>query len=162
MRMNKFSFFAFAGLAAYVFTVTADAQDHQHKMTEPAAIQADARQLVTFPEPMRIHTITSMRDHLLALQEIDVALSRNAFDKAATIAEQRLGMSSLELHGAAHIAPFMPQGMQDIGTQMHRAASRFAIDAQTASVSNDVRPALASLGTVMQQCVACHAAYRLH
>ena len=160
--MNKFSFFAFAGLAAYAFALTASAQDHQHKMTEPAAIQADARQLVTFPEPMRIHTITSMRDHLLALQEIDVALSRNAFDKAATIAEQRLGMSSLELHGAAHIAPFMPQGMQDIGTQMHRAASRFAIDAQTASVSNDVRPALASLGTVMQQCVACHAAYRLH
>ncbi len=162
MRMNKFSFFAVAGLAAYAFTLSAGAQDHQHIMTESAPAQADARQLVTFPEPMRIHTITSMRDHLLALQEIDVALSQNAFDKAATIAEQRLGMSSLELHGAAHIAPFMPQGMQDIGTQMHRAASRFAIDAQTASVSNNVRPALASLGTVMQQCVACHAAYRLH
>ena len=138
------------------------AQDHQHSMTGAAASQGDSRQLVNFPEPMRLHTITSMRDHLLALQEIDVALSRNAFDKAATIAEQRLGMSSLELHGAAHVAPFMPQAMQDIGTQMHRAASRFAIDAQTASVSNDVRPALASLGTVMQQCVACHAAYRLH
>ena len=95
-------------------------------------------------------------------QEIDVALSQNAFDKAATIADQRLGMSSLELHGAAHIAPFMPQAMQDIGTQMHRAASRFAVHAQTASVGNDVRPALASLGAVMQQCVACHAAYRLH
>jgi len=141
---------------------SAMAQDHQHSMTGAAAAQGDSRQLVQFPEPMRLHTITSMRDHLLALQEIDVALSQNAFDKAATIAEQRLGMSSLELHGAAHIAPFMPQGMQDIGTQMHRAASRFAIDAQTASVSNDVRPALASLGTVMQRCVACHAAYRLH
>jgi hypothetical protein len=162
MRMNKLSFFALAGITAYAFTMSVAAQDHQHKMTEPAVGQADARQLVTFPEPMRLHTITSMRDHLLALQEIDVALSQNAFDKAASIAEQRLGMSSLELHGAAHIAPFMPQGMQDIGTQMHRAASRFAIDAQTASVSNDVRPALASLGTVMQQCVACHAAYRLH
>ena len=162
MRMNRFSFFVFAGLAAYAFTLTARAQDHQHNMTEPAAGHADARQLVTFPEPMRLHTITSMRDHLLALQEIDIALSQGAFDKAAGIAEQRLGMSSLELHGAAHIAPFMPQGMQDIGTQMHRAASRFAIDAQTASVSNDLRPALASLGTVMQQCVACHAAYRLH
>ena len=103
-----------------------------------------------------------MRDHLLALQEIDVALSQSAFDKAVTIAEQRFNMSSLERHGAAHIAPFMPQGMQDIGTQMHRAASRFAIDAQTASVGNDARPALAALGTVMQQCVACHAAYRLH
>ncbi len=162
MRMHKFSFFALVGMMAYSFTVSAGAQDHQHMMTESAAAQADARQFVKFPEPMRLHTITSMRDHLLALQEIDIALSQNAFDKAATIAEQRLGMSSLELHGAAHIAPFMPQGMQDIGTQMHRAASRFAVDAQTASVSNDVRPALASLGTVMQQCVACHAAYRLH
>lgn len=110
---------------------------------------------------MRLHTITSMRDHLLALQEIDVALSKSDFDNAARIAEQRLGMSSLELHGAAHIAPYMPQGMQDIGTQMHRSASRFAVEAQNASVSNDVRPALAALGTVMQQCVACHATYRL-
>jgi mono/diheme cytochrome c family protein len=103
-----------------------------------------------------------MRDHLLALQEIDVALSQSAFDKAANIAENRLGMSSLEIHGAAHIAPYMPKGMQEIGTQMHRAASLFAIAAQTASASNDVRPALAALGTVMQHCVACHAAYRLH
>lgn len=147
---------------ASAFALPAAAQDHRHSMSGTAAAQADSRQLVTFPEPMRLHTITSMRDHLLALQEIDVALSRNAFDKAATIAEQRLGMSSLELHGAAHIAPFMPQGMQEIGTQMHRAASRFAVEAQTASVGNDVRPALAALGAVMQQCVACHAAYRLH
>ena len=143
-------------------TLSAAAQDHQHSMTGIAPTQADSSQLVKFPEPMRLHTITNMRDHLLALQEIDLALSQNAFDKAATIAEQRLGMSSLELHGAAHIAPFMPQGMQDIGTQMHHAASRFAVEAQDASVSNDVRPALAALGTIMQQCVACHAAYRLH
>jgi len=137
-------------------------QSHQHDVTVPAATQGDARQLVKLPEPMRLHTITSMRDHLLALQEINVALSKGDFDKAASIAETRLGMSSLELHGAAHIAPLMPQRMQDIGTQMHRAASRFAVDAQSASASNDVRPVLAALGAVMQQCVACHAAYRLH
>ena len=127
-----------------------------------SAGQADARQLVKFPEPMRLHTIGGMRDHLLALQEIDLALSKNDFEGAARIAEQRLGMSSLELHGAAHIAPFMPQGMQDIGTQMRRSASRFAVEAQNASVANDVRPAVAALGAVMQQCVARHAAYRLH
>ena len=151
-----------AAIGAGAYALSASAQTHQHDMAAPVTGTADARQLVKFPEPMRLHTITSMRDHLLALQEIDVALSQNAFDKAASIAEQRLGMSSLELHGAAHIAPFMPQGMQDIGTQMHHAASRFAIEAQNASVGNDVRPALAALGTVMQQCVACHAAYRLH
>ena len=162
MQFTRSIYFALAGLAAFAFMLPTGAQDHQHGMNQPSTAPTDARQLVKFPEPMRVHTITSMRDHLLALQEINVALSLNGFDEAASIAEQRLGMSSLERHGAAHIAPFMPQGMQDIGTQMHRAASRFAVEAQNASVSNDVRPALAALGTVMQQCVACHAAYRLH
>jgi hypothetical protein len=153
---------ALAMVGAGSYGLHAGVQTHQHEMAAPSATQGDGRQLVQFPEPMRLHTITSMRDHLLALQEIDMALSRNDFDQAASVAEGRLGMSSLELHGAAHIAPFMPQGMQEIGTQMHRSASRFAVEAQNASVSNDVRPALAALGAVMQQCVACHATYRLH
>jgi cytochrome c556 len=55
----------------------------------------------------------------------------------------------------------MPAPMRDIGTQMHRAASRFALEAQNASASNDIRPALATLSSVMQQCVACHGTYRL-
>jgi hypothetical protein len=150
---------AAAWISAAAFPAVA--QDHAHAMGE-SSVPGDARQWVRLPEPMRLHTIASMRDHLLALQEIDVALSRGQFDQAATIAEQRLGMSSLEAHGAAHLAPYMPQAMQDIGTAMHRAASRFAVDAQTASVSNDVKPALAALGAVMQQCVACHASFRLH
>jgi cytochrome c556 len=111
---------------------------------------------------MRAHMLANMRDHLRALQEIDVALARDDFDKAASVAETRLGMSSLERHGAAHLAQAMPKDMQDIGTQMHRAASRFAVAAQNAGVTKDLRPALGALGAVMQQCVACHAAYRLH
>lgn len=162
MNFTRILTMALAVVGASSYGLLAGAQTHQHEMAAPAGTHGDGRQLVQFPEPMRLHTITSMRDHLLALQEIDMALSRNDFDKAASVAEGRLGMSSLELHGAAHIAPYMPQGMQDIGTQMHRSASRFAVEAQNASVSSDVRPALAALGTVMQQCVACHATYRLH
>src|SRR6476660_9222492 len=162
MRFKTIVLSALAGFGTCYSALPARAQDHQHDMMVPAATQGDARLLVKFPEPMRLHTITSMRDHLLALQEIDLALSKSDFDTASRIAEQRLGMSSLELHGASHIAPYMPQGMQDIGTQMHRSASRFAVEAHSASVNNDLRPALAALGAVMQQCVACHAAYRLH
>jgi len=142
--------------------IWANAQPQQYDMTAPSTGSGDARQLVKFPEPMRLHTLSSMRDHLLSLQEIDVALSKNDFDQASRVAEQRLGMSSLERHGAAHIAFYMPQEMQTIGTAMHRAASQFAVEAQNASVRNEVRPALAALGAVIQQCVACHAAYRLH
>jgi hypothetical protein len=157
MRIAAVLFMTLAEIEACTFTLPAEAQSQQHDMMAPATPQADARQLVKLPEPMRLHTSTSMRDHLLSLQEIDVALSKNDFDKASHIAEQRLGMSSLGLHGAAHIAPYMPKSMQDIGTEMHRSASRFAVEAQNASISSDLRPALAALGTVMQQCVACHA-----
>ena len=151
-------------LAAFFLAACASTSAmHEHMaMAEGSAASADTRELVKFPEPMRLHTIANMRDHLLSLQKIDVALSKGDFDTASRVAEQRLGMSSLEMHGAAHLAPFMPKGMQEIGTEMHHAASRFAIAADNASVSNDVRPALAALGDVMSQCVACHAAYRLH
>jgi len=162
MLTKSIVFAAILGLGMTLTASTVVAQDHQHSELSGAPSSTDTRQLVTLPEPMRQHTTANMRDHLLALQQIDVALAEGAFERAASIAEKRLGMSSLETHGAAHIAPYMPQAMQDIGTQMHRAASRFAVDAQTASMGNDLRPALASLGIVMQQCVACHAAYRLH
>jgi hypothetical protein len=102
-----------------------------------------------------------MRDHLLALQEIAGALARSQHDKAGKIAEERLGMTSLRLHGAHEVARYMPQGMQDSGTAMHRAASRFAIEAQNASVTGDLRPALGVLSEVMTACVGCHAGYRL-
>ncbi len=159
MRFEWILTVALAAGSAAAFALSACGQIHEHDAT-PAA--TDARQLVEFPERMRLHTIASMRDHLLALQQIDEALAKNDFDNASRLAEQRLGMSSLERHGASHIAPYMPRGMQEIGTRMHRSASRFAIEAEDASVNNDVRPALAALGVVMQQCVACHAAYRLH
>ena len=55
-------------------------------------------------------------------------------DIAAKIAESRLGMSSLSLHGAAEVAKYMPQGMQDAGTAMHRAASRLTMAAQDSEV----------------------------
>lgn len=139
---------------------------HQHAMSDHAqhmtASQADARQLVKFPEPLRSHTLANMRDHLLALGEIQDALSRSQFDQASEIAEQRLGMSSLKLHGAHEVAQFMPKGMQDAGSAMHRSASQFATVAKDASVTGDLKPALAVLAKVNQTCVACHAGYRLH
>jgi cytochrome c556 len=157
--MHLKSLLAAASLAATACSAPGPAAEHRHDaMAEPPP---DARQLVRFPEPMRLHTIASMRDHLLALQEIEEALSRHDFDRAAAVAETRLGMTSLEAHGAAHLAPFMPAGMQELGTGLHHAASRFAVEAQNASVSHDLRAPLAALSDVMRQCVACHAAYRL-
>ncbi|MFA7098132.1 MAG: hypothetical protein WC383_16820 [Gammaproteobacteria bacterium] len=124
----------------------------------PAAFaQPDHRQLVELPPMMQQHMLMNMRDHLATLDEILAALAANQPDKAAELAERRLGMSSLASHGAEHMAPHMPQEMREIGTGMHRAASRFALTAQ----EGDLLRAYAALRNVTASCVACHEAYRI-
>ena len=123
--------------------------------------RGDLRVAVQFPAALREHTLENMRGHLLTLQRIQDALARNAFDDAAQLAETRLGLSSLEAHGAHEVAKYMPQGMQDIGAEMHKAASRFALEAADAGATGDNRKALAALAAITSQCVSCHASYKL-
>lgn len=116
----------------------------------------DSRQQVKLPGMMQQHMMANMRDHLKAINEILFSLSKNKMDKAADIAEQRLGMSSLGKHGASHMGKFMPVGMRQAGTNMHKAASRFALKAE----EGELIPAYAMLAEVTSACVACHSAYR--
>jgi len=117
----------------------------------------DTRQLVQLPEMMQQHMLSNMRDHMSALNDILVSMSNDDLDAAAETAEQRLGMSSLESHGAAHMAEYMPEGMRRAGTNMHRAASRFALAAQ----AGEPLPAYRMLSQISAACVACHTAYRI-
>lgn len=135
--------------------------DHSSASAPAPAKVEDKREFVKYPPQLVEHTLANMRDHLLALQEIQDHLGMGHFDVAAKIAESRLGMSSLGLHGAQDVAPYMPQGMQDAGAAMHKAASRFAVAATDAGVTNDYKAALTALGQVTATCVGCHAGYRL-
>jgi len=117
----------------------------------------DTREKVSFPEMMKQHQLSNMRDHLAALNEILALMAKSELNKAADIAEHRLGMTSMVAHNASHMAPYMPKGMQDIGSEMHHAASRFAMAAQ----EGDLPHALNTLSKVTQQCVACHLTYRV-
>lgn len=133
-------------------------------MAPGAGVAQDLRELVRLPAPMQEHMLGNMRDHLMTLNEIIGDLADNKFDEAAKLAEQRLGMSSLALHDAAHMAPFMPKQMQDLGTSMHHAASRLAIVLQDAAVtqSNESRRDVErALHEVTSACTGCHASYRI-
>jgi hypothetical protein len=117
----------------------------------------DTRVLVELPEMMQQHMLANMRDHLNAINEILVYLGNGELEKAAETAEYRLGMSSLESHGASHMAKFMPEGMRQSGTAMHKAASRFALKAQ----EGEALPAYRALSEITSACVACHSGYRV-
>lgn len=117
----------------------------------------DARILVEMPRMMQEHMLSNMRDHLVAVNEILLYLGQGELEKAAEISEFRLGMSSLESHGASHMAKFMPEGMRQAGTAMHKAASRFSLKAQ----EGDVLAAYQALAEITSACVACHSGYRV-
>jgi hypothetical protein len=161
---------ALAAVAASVWLPLAQAEEHDHAMhmqhmaQETSAKQApakDTRQVVHFPTKLREHTLTNMRDHLLALQQIQDALAKQEYDLASDIAEQRLGMSSLTQHGAHEVAKYMPKGMQAAGTAMHHSASRLSVAAKDAGATGDLKPVFEAMATVTAQCVACHAGYRV-
>lgn len=160
--MKQTIIFSLVGVIA-AYLITAQAQtDHGHGAHMPSHHElSDTRALVHFPPALRTHTLRNMRDHLAALGEIQQALSREDFERAAEVAERRLGMSSLESHGAHETGRHMPEEMAAIGTKMHHAASRFAVTANDAAATGDLRPVLARLAEVTAQCVACHGAFRL-
>jgi cytochrome c556 len=122
-----------------------------------SAADEDPRQFVQLPEMMQQHMMANMRDHLAAINEILTSMANGDFEYAADIAESRLGMSSLESHGAAHMANFMPEGMRKAGAGMHSAASRFALKAQ----EGEALSACKALADVTSACVACHTDYRI-
>ncbi|NOR43319.1 MAG: hypothetical protein GQ572_08270 [Gammaproteobacteria bacterium] len=117
----------------------------------------DARQLVQLPEMMQQHMMSNMRDHLVAINELLIKMANGELEKAAEVAEYRLGMSSLESHGASHMAKFMPKGMRQAGTAMHKAASSFALKAQ----EGEILPAYNALSEITSACVSCHSGYRI-
>ena len=118
----------------------------------------DKRQFVEMPKMMQAHQLANMRDHLMAINEILMSMAADDLDKAAKIAESRLGMSSLSTHGSSHMAKVIPKEMGAIGQSMHKAASRFALKAE----EGEALPAYKALQEITAACVACHAAYKTH
>lgn len=153
----------FWGGLSYAQTANIHLQhDHNgHQVTAASQKSLDNRVAVNFPPEMRLHILSNMRDHLMALSEIQNHLGQGHFDIAGKIAEQRLGMSSLSIHGAHESAKHMPKNMQDLGTAMHRSASQFAVIAQDAEVTRDYGKTIAALSKVTVSCVACHSGYRV-
>ena len=152
---------------------------HSDHMKPVAGMGGDQRQLVGFPPEMREHTLANMRDHLAAMSEILAAMSSAHYAKAAHIASTRLGLDSPSAAGCKaepaagapmmskpgdmehQMARVMPEGMRAIGLEMHTAASAFAAEVLQAGGHQNTKPALAALSRVIQQCSACHSAYKV-
>jgi len=145
--MNRYLF----GVCIAVVLLPALAADRVHV---PAKTQ-DTRLAVDFPEGIKQAMLERMRRNLSDIHEIQKALAESDYERAADVAENSLGVSSLGPHNARQ-APYMPEAMQHLGMEMHRASSRVARAAQEA----DMLKTLEGLSQVTGLCVGCHAVYR--
>lgn len=172
--MSAARLFLSGGAALLLGLAFGAAQEHDHSHLHMMTPTPDARQLLDFPPPMREHMLANMRDHVETLHAILDALAANDPGKASEIADARLSLASpgaascdpnAASKGSDHMATMMgehmPEQMRAYGFAMHEAASNFAVQAAKAKESGDLKPALAALAAVTQNCAACHAAYRL-
>jgi hypothetical protein len=146
---------------------------HGHPEMSPA----DGRALVQFPPEMRTHMLRNMRDHVETLDFILRALAAADYAGAAKIAVEHLGLDSPSAAACkpkpANAVPpaqgsmdemmalYMPEPMRALGLAMHTSASEFAVVAARDSMTHDAKGAVEALSRVTQNCVACHAGYRL-
>lgn len=114
----------------------------------------DSRTPVPLLPMMADHQKRNMRDHLLAVQEIVIALAADDFagiEKAAG----RIGYSEQMGQMCAHMGAGAP-GFTDKALEFHRTADTVV----EAAKARDRTRVLAALGATLQTCTACHATFR--
>ena len=124
----------------------------------------DSRQLVKLPKDIEKKMLINMRDHIVALNDIVVAVLAGEYQKAQDIAEFRLGWSSLVRQGDQEVADHWAVPMQKMADEMYRSASNFVIVAQNASVEEDkdsYKKVMSALQQVTSACSGCHQTFRV-
>jgi len=124
----------------------------------------DSRKLIQLPKDIEKKMLVNMRDHIAALDDILTAVQEGKYDEAGSIAESRLGWSSLVRRGDQEVAKHWAEPMQKMADSMYRAASDFVIVTQNASVEDNkasYKQVLKALNGVTSACRGCHEAFRV-
>jgi hypothetical protein len=114
----------------------------------------DERLPVPLLPPMAAHQKQSMRDHLVAVQEVVTALSLADFSGVENAAE-RLGFSQSMGQMCTHMGAGAP-GFAEQAIAFHHTADRIGAAAR----ARDGSGVLVALGTTLQACTSCHAAWK--
>ncbi|MBI3201871.1 MAG: cytochrome c [Myxococcales bacterium] len=116
--------------------------------------QMDKRAPVPLLPMMANHQKANMRDHLLAVQEIVVALASGDF-AAVEKAAGRIGYSAEMGRMCSHMGMGAP-GFTDKALGFHRAADKIVAAAR----ARDEKRVLQELGTTLETCTSCHSTWK--
>jgi hypothetical protein len=114
----------------------------------------DSRKPIPLLPMMANHQRQNMRDHLVAVQEILGALSKDDF-KAVSTSAGRLGYSETMGNMCKHMGSGAP-GFADAALAFHHAADTIAV----AAAQRSHKKVLVSLSETLGHCTSCHAAWK--
>ncbi len=114
----------------------------------------DGRAPVPLLPMMADHQKQNMRDHLVAVQEIVVAIATDDF-AGVERAAGRIGFSEQMGQMCTHMGAGAP-GFTEQALAFHRNADRIAAAAR----DRDRSAVLTELGSTLKTCTACHAAWK--
>lgn len=103
---------------------------------------------------MAQHQKENMRDHLVVVQEVVLALARDDFEAVAQAAA-RIGYSEKMEEMCSHMGAGAP-GFTEQAVGFHRTADGIAAAAR----EKDRAKVLVELGATLETCTACHAAWK--
>lgn len=141
---------AFALSACYLLEASAQGKASDYAVNKRLVIQTSAEE--------QAHVLTEMNGFLTSLHMINTALSRQDFEliakTAAALAPNRGDKPAVELSFEAKAPP----EWRVFASPMRMA---FAEVAKAAKVEPSVERVVAQLGKVTQNCVACHATFKI-
>lgn len=144
---------ASAFVAAALLSAIAQPSVTQH---DPAAAPAvDARKTIVLTDAECTMILTEMRQFLSTVQTITAALSDEDFERVAQAAK-KMGFAAAQ-EVPASVAAKLPAEFKRFGQSTHAGFDRVALDA---AELGDVQHSLEQLGTLLGNCVACHATFR--
>jgi len=114
----------------------------------------DTRTPVPLLPQMALHQKESMRDHLVAIQEITSATAKQDFT-AVEQAAKRIGSSERMAGMCSHMGAGAP-GFTETALAFHRTADTIA----EAARQRDEAAVLTALGATLQACTGCHARFK--
>ncbi len=121
--------------------------------TEPLA---DGRIAIQLNSSERDLVLAEMRGFVATLQRVIQGIAREELTEAATAARQA-GMAA---QGGVPVSLVgkLPMAFKKLGLDTHQKFDQLALDAEQ---MGDTSHTLTQLGELMQNCVSCHASYRI-
>jgi len=117
---------------------------------------SDGRSALLLSESERNLVLTEMRAFLTSVQQINHGLATNNMDQVVVAAKAVGKAAQGQVPGT--LMGKLPLSFKKLGFDTHQKFDLLALDAESLG---DVNQTLSQLSTLMQNCVACHEAYRI-